>query len=90
MKAEVGRPILINCLVCRCPFQSVNGHHHERRINVLSILSTYNHRVCALYNFINLMRLASSRILYHRLQKRNQKDQYTFFICPKYIHFDIL
>jgi hypothetical protein len=32
---------LINCFVGKCPFPVINGHHHERSINVLSILRTF-------------------------------------------------
>ena len=45
-KAEFVTSILINCLVGKCPFPAPNGHHHERDINVFSILSTLWHCLC--------------------------------------------
>jgi hypothetical protein len=33
--------ILRNCLVGKRPFPTLNGHCHERRINILSVLGTF-------------------------------------------------
>jgi hypothetical protein len=42
MKTEgetgINRSILINCQAGKCPFPGPNGHHHERSINIFSVL----------------------------------------------------
>jgi hypothetical protein len=41
VETSINRSISINCLVGKCPFSAPNGHHHERCINVFSVLSTF-------------------------------------------------
>ncbi len=39
-ETDINRSIFKNCLVGKCPFQAPNGHHHEKSINVFSVLSS--------------------------------------------------
>ncbi len=41
VETSINRSILINCFFGKCPFPVQHGHHHERSINVLSILTTF-------------------------------------------------
>jgi hypothetical protein len=43
VETDINRSIFINCLVAKCPFPAPNGHHHERSMNVFSVLSTFFH-----------------------------------------------
>jgi hypothetical protein len=37
VETSINRSILIYCLVGKCPLPALNGHHHKRSINVLSV-----------------------------------------------------
>ncbi len=41
VETGINRSVLIICLVGRCPFPALKGHHHDRIINVLSVFSIY-------------------------------------------------
>jgi hypothetical protein len=37
----INRSILINCLVGKCPFPALNGHHHKRILNSVGAPTLY-------------------------------------------------
>ncbi len=39
MESGINRSALINCLVGKCPFSALKGHHHERSIKRLAASS---------------------------------------------------
>jgi hypothetical protein len=41
VKIGINRTARINCIAVKCPLPCPNGHHHERKINVLSGCITF-------------------------------------------------